>query len=349
MAQVPYVFGDALLITYPQNQLAYEIDANFAYIIAGGPLDYLNVIGNTTVATAAVDGGRVVVQNSATTAYSVYSPITVAPLTYWDNVRSTVVIPNGTTSYNTTAYGFYLIDNTPLTTFGGQTVGAGVGYWGIGIANVDNSAVWALATYLSDNSVNAALTTVGRGLQGHEYDFGIYGNGTTVTGASFLMGGLRQPVSSIALQVGADGTDTGTGLPIRWAEAFVSRNGASPVAFVAGATASSGTNVASQKMNFYGFDGASALYYATLSMFNHSFFMSDLTNVNGLEFDLSATGSAPMVRAAGTDTNIDLALSGQGTGVLKFGTHSAVAAETFSGFLTVKDAAGTSRKIMVCS
>lgn len=53
---------------------------------------------------------------------------------------------------------------------------------------------------------------------------------------------------------------------------------------------------------------------------------------------------------AGTGTdNIDLRLTPAGTGLVMFGTHSAIAAETVTGYITVKDAAGNTRKLAVVS
>jgi hypothetical protein len=52
---------------------------------------------------------------------------------------------------------------------------------------------------------------------------------------------------------------------------------------------------------------------------------------------------------AGSDTNIDLQLSPAGTGVLRFGTRTAIGAETVTGYITIKDAGGTLRKLAVVS
>lgn len=50
----------------------------------------------------------------------------------------------------------------------------------------------------------------------------------------------------------------------------------------------------------------------------------------------------------GTDT-IDLRLTPAGTGLVQFGTHAEIAAETVTGYITIKDAAGNSRKLAVVS
>ena len=47
--------------------------------------------------------------------------------------------------------------------------------------------------------------------------------------------------------------------------------------------------------------------------------------------------------------NIDVRLRPAGSGAVRFGTHSALAAETVSGYITIKDASGTSRKLAVVS
>lgn len=71
--------------------------------------------------------------------------------------------------------------------------------------------------------------------------------------------------------------------------------------------------------------------------------------VNYIQATGAATGAAPSFAVGGSDTNIDLALTPKGTGVLRYGTHSALAAETVTGYITIKDAAGNSRKLAVVS
>jgi hypothetical protein len=61
----------------------------------------------------------------------------------------------------------------------------------------------------------------------------------------------------------------------------------------------------------------------------------------------SAAGSAPSFSVAGTDTNIDLALTPKGTGNVRFGTHTGVSDTAISGYITIKDSGGTTRKLAV--
>ena len=54
--------------------------------------------------------------------------------------------------------------------------------------------------------------------------------------------------------------------------------------------------------------------------------------------------------SAGTGAaDIDIALTPKGTGRVRYGTHAAIAAETVTGYIEIKDAGGTVRKIAVVS
>lgn len=48
-------------------------------------------------------------------------------------------------------------------------------------------------------------------------------------------------------------------------------------------------------------------------------------------------------------SNKDIAILPNGTGSVKFGTHSALAGESLSGYITIKDSGGTARKLGVIS
>jgi hypothetical protein len=68
--------------------------------------------------------------------------------------------------------------------------------------------------------------------------------------------------------------------------------------------------------------------------------------VNYLNVSGAVTTASPSLSAAGSDTNIDLALTPKGTGVLSFGTHTAgIVAQ--AGYITIKDAGGTTRRLLV--
>lgn len=77
---------------------------------------------------------------------------------------------------------------------------------------------------------------------------------------------------------------------------------------------------------------------------------TDASNYVRAAINTTSTTVALACETAGTGAdNIDLTLTPAGTGVVQFGTHSALAAETVSGYITIKDSGGTTRKLAVVS
>ena len=64
-------------------------------------------------------------------------------------------------------------------------------------------------------------------------------------------------------------------------------------------------------------------------------------------YELTA-GRVGMV-ARGVEANIDIAITPKGTGRIRVGEHSAIGAETITGYITIKDSSGVSRKLAVVS
>lgn len=98
------------------------------------------------------------------------------------------------------------------------------------------------------------------------------------------------------------------------------------------------TNILAQR------NGANAqtsrLYFSYTNASNYTrMAFKTATGIHTIETESAGTGEA----------NIDLALTPKGTGAVRLGTHSAIAAETVTGYITIKDAAGNSRKIAVVS
>lgn len=71
--------------------------------------------------------------------------------------------------------------------------------------------------------------------------------------------------------------------------------------------------------------------------------------VNYMKITNGAAGTSPSLSSVGAGTDLDLILTPKGTGVVQYGTHSAIAAETVTGYITIKDAGGTTRKLAVVS
>lgn len=70
-------------------------------------------------------------------------------------------------------------------------------------------------------------------------------------------------------------------------------------------------------------------------------------SANTVEIQGSNAGVPVLIRPTGSDTNIDLALNPKGTGRLRFGTHTTNADAPVTGYITIKDASGTERKLAV--
>ena len=69
--------------------------------------------------------------------------------------------------------------------------------------------------------------------------------------------------------------------------------------------------------------------------------------VNYLSIFGNATGARPTISAVGADTNIDLALVPKGTGYVTFGTRTASGDVAVTGYVEIKDAGGTVRRLAV--
>lgn len=88
----------------------------------------------------------------------------------------------------------------------------------------------------------------------------------------------------------------------------------------------------------------------TVSSFFNYYSYTDASNYQGSK--LSAVAGSITLEAVTLGTgadDIDVVLAPAGAGVVQFGTHEEIGAETVSGFITIKDAGGTSRKIAVVS
>lgn len=67
--------------------------------------------------------------------------------------------------------------------------------------------------------------------------------------------------------------------------------------------------------------------------------------LNYVRINPTATTLSPGIYPEG-ETNLDLILGGKGTGVVRFGVYSATGDTACNGYITIKDLAGTTRKLM---
>jgi hypothetical protein len=94
--------------------------------------------------------------------------------------------------------------------------------------------------------------------------------------------------------------------------------------------------------------GNGAHYFQTSSSGANQFVIAHTAStVNVLQVTGGATGVAPSMAAAGSDANIDLALTSKGTGRVRFGTLTATSDVAITGYIEIKDSAGNVRKLAV--
>ena len=166
----------------------------------------------------------------------------------------------------------------------------------------------------SDSNVTWAASSKGT------FGLGFYTNGFSQL--QFAVGHIASAVNYLLVQ------GSGTGL--------------NPALVAQGSDANIGVTIASKgsgNVGIYTGTGAIGSFYVTHTA----------SGVNWVQTTGSTTGNAVSMTAGGSDANIDFLLGGKGTGVLRFGTHSAIAAETVTGYITIKDSAGNTRKLAVVS
>lgn len=142
-----------------------------------------------------------------------------------------------------------------------------------------------------------------------------------------------------------DGSGYATALEMSLKHRVLWRNGSNNIAFdirseVTSATGNVAMVASNNAVTMVGTGGA------TIGQFAHQ-----TNGVNFLQVANGANGSPVTLTAAigGTDTNLDLRFITQGTGVLRFGTHTGNADAPITGYITIKDSGGTTRKLAVIS
>lgn len=75
---------------------------------------------------------------------------------------------------------------------------------------------------------------------------------------------------------------------------------------------------------------------------------TDASNYTRGAINMAANTVEIAGESAGTgDANIDILFTPKGTGNVKYGTFTATGGEAYAGYITIKDAGGTSRKLAV--
>lgn len=241
--------------------------------------------------------------------------------------------------------GFVLNDNATQVQTGyasyleaRRKTGAGTTH-GIEIATLNAGTVVTQNSY----SMGAVGTTAGLWLSCGRPDALSYSSNISVaigvisTGKAFDKGIVFGNTGIATGTSGQVAMEMGSNFAVQWV---------SPDTNVKALIRSDSTNaaVAPQFMLFA--DSGFFLQHASVSIFSIA---SVASAVNGVQITPAVATAGPKIAAFGSDTNIDLSLSGKGTGTLRFGTLTSNADAPISGFITIKDAGGTARKLAVIS
>ncbi len=147
----------------------------------------------------------------------------------------------------------------------------------------------------------------------------IAGNDSTIINISNVLG-IRQNTNAVFLGSGATLSWGASGFPSNTGDTVLARDAANALAL------RNGTN--NQELRVYG-SYTSATVYDRMTL---------------------KSSSTVATVAAETDAgDMDLALTPAGAGKVRFGTHAAIGAETVTGYIEIKDAGGTVRKLAVVS
>ncbi len=173
-------------------------------------------------------------------------------------------------------------------------------------------------TASDDNSMLCDLQLAGTS------KFNVSRNGVVTTTNTIL---LQNILSSGSLYIPSDAA-------IRWSST-TSVNVANDVLLYrdAAATLALRNGTTAQRMHIYGTADEGLTNYERLT----------LSTTAGTSVNITAE-----TLGTGGD-NLDIVLTPAGTGAVRYGTHSALAAETVTGYITIKDAGGTTRKLAVVS
>lgn len=186
----------------------------------------------------------------------------------------------------------------------------------------------------------------------------------TASAVNYLQ--LTGAATGAAPTISAQGSDANIGL-------VLSSKGTGVVALGGSTVANSGFSVTTptgtvDRVNMYSSAGGNPYFEATgtSATINLAFYSKGLgqvlfgrnggaqnfligsaaSSVNFLQVVAAATTGAPELSAQGSDANINLKLTPKGTGTVQFGTYTAGALSP-TGYITITDAGGTSRRLLV--
>lgn len=242
-----------------------------------------------------------------------------------------------------------------LTNCTGLPIGSGVSGLAAGVATF-------LATPSSANLISAVTDETGSGAL-------VFATSPTLvtptlgvaTGTSVTLGGLLinstgfSRAGAVLLDIdstdgaGASGLRLLRGGAVKWS--FYNSNSASDAFLLDKFGFGAVLSVANATRNMTLSVDLLELRNSTTAQQQHIYFtFTNASNYSRLALNTASTVVTLAAETAGTGTdNIDVAITPAGTGNVQFGTHTAVGIEVTTGYITIKDAGGTARKLAVIS
>jgi hypothetical protein len=176
---------------------------------------------------------------------------------------------------------------------------------------------------VATNPSNAAIIIINDGAGGQTWNRGIVFTADALTGTD---GSVGSTTSAVAINLARKHV-------IQWD----APDNAAGAQIVSNVTDSSAFTILQFNDNFVNMLGANGKQFFRAA---HA-----ASGVNYLQVGSAAAGSSPFISALGDDTNLDINIVPKGSGVVKFGTWTSNADAAVNGYVTIKDAGGTTRKL----
>jgi hypothetical protein len=318
------------------------------------------------------NGGTVTaITGTAGGSYTTIPTITISPPTTAGGTQATGTVAMQVTSNSTIASagtGYAIGDTITLSggTFSSAAVLTVATLSGSGVATFTVTSA-GIYTVLPSNPISTTTSGSGTGFQ-LTGSWTVRGTSFTITNAG--SGYVEQPTvtfsSGSAAAYATVGSDTtirslGTNLLLNAVSGTVAQfqDSANPVHWYQfnGSNSSTGTIV--QRIAGTGTNGTMA--FVAKGAGTHQFATGNTTS--NIQFQVSPTTSAVnyvqvtggasgapatvTISAQGSSTDVDMALTPRGAGVIKFGTYTASALLPVAGYITIKDSGGTTRRLLV--
>lgn len=327
-----------------------------AITVSGGGTGYtlndtLTVVGGTfttaqQLTVTGVSGGVITSVSFANTSNYTVCPSMPVSVTGGTGSSATFSFAFGVRSLTITNAGSGYVEQPTVTFSGGGGAGAAA-YATVGSGTTVRTLGSTMSFSMPNGEVLRLSESASSGnyieIQGSASSVGIFNFGTL---ANIPMQFRTRGTGQISFSTGTSVTNEQLRVShTASAVNYVQVTGAATGGSVQITTQGSDNNVGT----IYGNKGVGTHSFRTGGTTSIQFQITNTTNaVNRLEVTGGVAGAAPVLACLGSDTNIDLALTPKGTGLVRFGTYTATVS-TITGYIEIKDSGGTTRRLAVVS